>query len=73
MHLCIRTETQKVEQTKLGETLHMASVGQAQCPALGEREARWRSLVPGACLGFIKGMSGPQQEGKNGDREAVRS
>lgn len=38
----------------------MASMGQDQGPALGERKARLRSLVPSACLGdSIKGMKSP--------------
>lgn len=60
VYLSIRTETHKVEQTKVRRTLHVASMGQAQDPALEERKTRLRSLVPSACLGVsIKGMKSP--------------
>lgn len=60
VYLSIRIETHKVEQTNVGGMLHVASMGQAQGPALGERKVRLRSLVPSACLGgSIKGMKSP--------------
>lgn len=38
VYLSIRTETHKVGQTKVGGTLHLGSMEQAQGPALGEKK-----------------------------------